>query len=87
MKVLEPPGPSAAPRGIDLQLISPVASRGPWDKVLSPLLIRNHDCPCGTGEVQKVHKGLFQDTKSALGHTHLKLACLSFARFSIFLEC
>lgn len=82
-----PLAPLLPHRGIDLQLISPVASRGPWDTVLSPLLIRNHDCPCRTGEVQKVHKGLFQDTKSALGHPHLKLACLSFARFSIFLEC
>lgn len=40
------PAPLLPHRGIDLQLISPVALRGPWDKVLSLLLIRNHDCPC-----------------------------------------
>lgn len=59
---------SAVPyRCIDLQLVFPVVLQGPWDKILSLLFIRNHDCPCCTGEAQKVHKVGFSQDAKALG--------------------
>lgn len=82
-------------RPIDLQLIFHAVLQGPWDKILSLLFIRNHDCPCCIGEARKVHKeGGFQDAESIRAWLcwgrelclNWKFTCLNFTCFSMFME-